>query len=84
MAPATTVKKRAIRQNQKHPARRKPHGPNKNHTGGPRTTQKPAKTVRRENLTVFDWMLVFDFVDKHPDGDQTAIVEHFANRPEGS
>jgi hypothetical protein len=83
MAPISTIKKRAIRQKPTAPSRHKPHGPNKNQTVKHRTTQKPIRDVKRERLTLFDWMLVLAFVDDHPDWDQTAIVEHFANRREG-
>ncbi|KAJ7579447.1 hypothetical protein C8J56DRAFT_1059046 [Mycena floridula] len=75
-------KKRAIRPNQKPPKGHKPHGPNKSHTGAPRTTQRRMEARKRERLTAFDWLLVYRFVDDHPDWDQAEVVEHFASRRE--
>ncbi|KAJ7580836.1 hypothetical protein C8J56DRAFT_1057794 [Mycena floridula] len=53
-----------------------------NHTGAPRTTQRRMEARKRERLTAFDWLLVYVFVDDHPDWDQAEVVEHFASRRE--
>ncbi|KAJ7580749.1 hypothetical protein C8J56DRAFT_1057696 [Mycena floridula] len=39
---------------------------------------------KRERLTAFDWLLVYRFVDDHPDWDQAEVVEHFASHREGA
>ena len=38
----------------------------------------------RENLTLHDWMTVFQFVDEHPSMSQQAIVMHFKTQAEGA
>ena len=75
-------KTRKVRITQKKAKAFKPKRPHKSSDSTPHTTQKPLKK-RRENLTLFDWLLVLDFVNSHPDWDQQAIVDHFANRKEG-
>ncbi|KAJ7196870.1 hypothetical protein GGX14DRAFT_310528, partial [Mycena pura] len=50
----------------------------------PRTTAKP-KEKRRENLTLFDWLTVIEYVEEHSESNvsQKDVVEYFANRAEG-
>ncbi|KAF8558114.1 hypothetical protein OG21DRAFT_1405612, partial [Imleria badia] len=35
------------------------------------------------NLTLYDWMTVFGYVDTHPDASQTDVVNFFQTRAEG-
>src|SRR5438046_7490343 len=48
----------------------------------PATSAIPEKT--RENLTLHDWMIVFMYMDSHPDLGQHEIVKHFKTKPGGT
>jgi len=50
---------------------------------GPRTTAKPITKKKRENLTPFDWMTVFSYIDDHPTLSQDDIVKYFQTRHKG-
>lgn len=50
----------------------------------PRTAAKPAQTTQRENLTGYDWMTVYAYVDEHPRVSQGEIVRHFASKTDGA
>jgi len=43
----------------------------------PKTSAKIVKGENHENLTLHDWMMVFTFIDQHPDMTQCNIVKHF-------
>jgi len=73
--------------------RRKPRekpGPYKRQTkpGVPKATPASSaiirKQIKRDNLTLHDWMVVFAFIDDHPDMGQAAVVEHFASKIDGA
>ena len=72
--------------------RRKPRekpGPYKRKTkpGVPKATPATSavirKPIKRDNLTLHDWMVVFAFIDDHPDMGQEAVVKHFASKMDG-
>jgi hypothetical protein len=50
---------------------------------GPATSTKLSDTSRRKNLTLNDWLMVFAYIDEHPDLPQDRIVQHFKTRKEG-
>ncbi|KAF8228277.1 hypothetical protein L208DRAFT_1404088 [Tricholoma matsutake] len=50
----------------------------------PRTAAKPAQTTQHENLTGYDWMTVYAYVDEHPRVSQGEIVQHFASKTDGA
>ncbi|KAF5364479.1 hypothetical protein D9758_010645 [Tetrapyrgos nigripes] len=78
MAISSSTKVRTVRTNQKKPTKFKPQGPHKSNNQ-PRTSAKPTQT-RRENLTLFDWLQVLDYVDDHPDLTQPQIVRYCETR----
>ncbi|KIN95258.1 hypothetical protein M404DRAFT_34310 [Pisolithus tinctorius Marx 270] len=41
------------------------------------TSAKPIKSKQRENLTLHDWLTIFEFIDSHPNVSQDRVVEHF-------
>ena len=49
----------------------------------PRTSAK-AITTHRQNLTLSDWLVVFQFIDEHPNVSQSQVVLHFKTRQEGA
>lgn len=55
----------------------------KNTANMPKTSAVPVAKARRQRLTTWDWIQVYEFVDAHPDMTQAQIVEHFANRKVG-
>ena len=54
----------------------------------PKTSAKSSVGVtpsqRHENLTLADWLTVFNFIDEHPGILQTHVVKHFKTRKEGA
>jgi hypothetical protein len=51
----------------------------------PKTSTRPIKKEKRENLTLFDWMTVYTYVDTLPQPiNQGEVVRYFATRPEGA
>ena len=51
----------------------------------PKTSTQPIKTPKRENLTLFDWMTVYTYVDTLPQPiNQGDVVKYFATRPQGA
>ena len=50
----------------------------------PATSAKEQNTGARENLTLHDWMMVFTYVDEHPDALQADVVKHFATQRTGA
>jgi hypothetical protein len=40
----------------------------------PKTSAKPVATTRKPQLTLADWLLVYDYVNDHPDASQAEIV----------
>ena len=65
---------------------RKPNGA----TDNPGNAKSSAKHLpapegeQRSNLTLHDWLMVFAFIDTHPDMSQDAIVEHFKGHHNGA
>ena len=50
----------------------------------PATVAKPTVTKKYETLTLQDWLIVFSFVDNHPDMPQSEVVEQFKTQHEGA
>ena len=51
----------------------------------PKTSAWLIEKPRRENLTLFDWMTVYTYVDTLPQPvNQGQVVRYFATRPEGA
>ncbi|KIK30818.1 hypothetical protein PISMIDRAFT_86865 [Pisolithus microcarpus 441] len=50
----------------------------------PTTSAKDEQTTSRENLTLYDWMTVFTYIDEHPGASQEDIVQHFATKKTGA
>ncbi|KAH0835932.1 hypothetical protein J3R83DRAFT_9839 [Lanmaoa asiatica] len=66
------------------PYQQRPREKNPSQTDAPVTSAKSIKTKTcRENLTLNDWLTVFDFIDSHPHVLQEQIVEHFKTWQEG-
>ena len=67
------------------PYQRKPRETNPSQTGTPAPSAKSIKTKAcRGNLTLNDWLTVFDVIGSHPDVPQERVVEHFKMRQEGA
>lgn len=64
----------------------KPTKPQKdtNQNPPPRSTAKQLVNQPRENLTLADWLFVFQWVDAHPRAAQTDVVRFFASKPDGA
>jgi hypothetical protein len=43
----------------------------------PATSSKPVQKGGQENLTLYDWLTVFQFMDNHPDLGHANIVTQF-------
>ena len=57
-------------------------GPSKE---SPKSSAKSIEKTKRENLTLFDWMTVYAYVDSLPQPiNQGKVVKYFATRPEGA
>ena len=60
------------------------------HSPGPsketlKTSAQPIKVAKQENLTLFDWMTVYTYVDSLPQPiNQGEVVKYFATRPQGA
>lgn len=66
-----------------YPTKSKP-GP-KGKTTAPKTAAHPPQDAPRSNLTLADWLVVFEYWDAHKhEKSQGAIVKHFATRREGA
>src|SRR5258708_36448312 len=51
----------------------------------PKTSTQPIKMAKQENLTLFDWMTVYTYVDTLPQLiNQGEVVKYFATRPQGT
>src|SRR5260221_12545410 len=51
----------------------------------PKTSTQPIKMAKWENLTLFDWMTVYTYVDTLPQPiNQGEVVKYFATRPQGA
>jgi len=50
----------------------------------PATSAKQQNTGARENLTLHDWMMVFAYIDDHPNVSQVAVTKHFATLQTGA
>ena len=52
--------------------------------GNPKSSARPIGGTARKNLTLFDWMTVYAYVDTLPHPiKQVDVVNYFATRPEG-
>src|SRR5258707_4262591 len=50
-----------------------------------KTSTQPIKMAKQENLTLFDWMTVYTYVDTLPQPiNQGEVVKYFATRPQGT
>ena len=47
--------------------------------GDPRTSAQLPKALSHQNLTLSDWLIVYSYVDSHPDASQADIVQHFGS-----
>jgi hypothetical protein len=85
MAPTLTEKTRKPRENGK-PYKLKPKEkkPKVRKEDIPKTSAKPVVPARKPQLTLADWLLVYEYVDKHPASSQAEIVHYFATRAEGA
>ncbi|KAG1865845.1 hypothetical protein DFJ58DRAFT_838488 [Suillus subalutaceus] len=76
---------RSPKKRQSHPKpapyKRKPKTPHQK--DGPATSTKHSDTSERKNLTLNDWLMVFAYINEHPDLPQDRIVQHFKTRKEG-
>jgi len=45
---------------------------------------KPITSRKQDNLTLYDWMTVFSYIDAHPGMPQEKIVEYFRMQQEGA
>ena len=51
----------------------------------PKTSAQLIEKPQRENLILFDWMTVYNYVDTLPQPiNQGKVVRYFATRPEGA
>jgi len=50
----------------------------------PRTSAQLPKASSHQNLTLSDWLIVYSYVDSHPDVPQADIVQHFGSLPTGA
>ncbi|PVF93686.1 hypothetical protein CPB86DRAFT_683040, partial [Serendipita vermifera] len=51
----------------------------------PKTSAQPLEPDAPENLTLYDWMTVFEYIDKQKKPiNQQEIANHFKSRPEGA
>lgn len=67
------------------PYQRKPQEKDLGQSSAPVTLAKSIKTKTcRENLTLNDWLTVFQFIDSHPDVPQERVIEHFKTLQEGA
>ncbi|KAF8550973.1 hypothetical protein OG21DRAFT_1605567 [Imleria badia] len=66
------------------PYKRKPKEALQKSGPGPRpvSSAKPLEAKQGKNLTLYDWMTVFGYVDTHPDASQTDVVNFFQTRAE--
>jgi hypothetical protein len=63
------------------PYKRKPKMPHQK--DGPATSAKISDTSGRKNLPLNDWLMVFAYIDEHPDLPQDRVVQHFKTQKEG-
>ena len=75
----------------KRKPRKLPHYSTQGHKGAGRLNETPKSSARpigkttRQNLTLFDWMSVYAYVDTLPQPiNQGEVVNHFATRPKGA
>jgi hypothetical protein len=81
--PQEEWKRKCQKQPIQHPKQGHEHlpGPSKE---TPKTSTQPIKKEKCENLTLFNWMTVYIYVDTLPQPiNQGEVVRYFATRPEG-
>ena len=49
----------------------------------PKTSAKQTESRSRQNLTLADWLTVFEFMDTHPHLSQGQVVDYFGSRTSG-
>lgn len=76
---ASTRKARTLK-----PYTSKPGPKGKQSHDAPLTSAKASVSNTRDNLTLYDWLSIFAYIDRHPGLGQAAIVMHFKTRKEGS
>jgi hypothetical protein len=63
----------------------KPRPPRKKKNDTPKSSAQPIQEAARQNLTLYDWMTVFAYIDTLAKPiNQVAIVEHFRSLPTGA
>lgn len=50
----------------------------------PKTSAKAAESGHRSNLTLSDWLTVYQFINNHPSLPQREVIKHFATCPTGA
>ena len=51
----------------------------------PKTSTQPIEKAKRENLTLWDWLTVYAYVDTLPQPiNQGEVVQYFSTRPQGA
>jgi uncharacterized protein YecA (UPF0149 family) len=60
-------------------------GPSAQTADTPKTSARAIATTHHwQNLTLSDWLIVFQFIDEHPNIFQSQVVEHFKTHREGA
>ncbi|KAL0564111.1 hypothetical protein V5O48_017943 [Marasmius crinis-equi] len=77
----TSQKTRKVRTNQRVATAHQLKKPHKSATA-PKTTAKPLHE-KKEDLTLANWLEVFDYMDAKPGLTQQQVVNYFASRPSG-
>ena len=73
---------RKPREKPKKPYARKPKA--KASQGSDSPTASASKAKGRQNLALCDWLMVFAYMDSHPDLTQGQIVRHFSSLKDGA
>ena len=78
--PSNLLKRKATDRSKARPAK-KPRVPKPKNP--PATSALPPIDDKRRNLTLADWMMVYAYIDSHPDANQGEIVKYFRTHPSG-
>ncbi|KIK90001.1 hypothetical protein PAXRUDRAFT_152047 [Paxillus rubicundulus Ve08.2h10] len=68
---------------QEKPTNRLPVKQQKHTQDGPATSAQLPQQTSCQNLTLTDWLLIYAYINSHPDVSQAGIVEHFQTCHEG-
>ncbi|KAF5313799.1 hypothetical protein D9758_019031 [Tetrapyrgos nigripes] len=71
---------RTVRNNTAKPKKNKPKGLHKKNNK-PKTSAQSTQT-QCQNLTLYDWLQVIDYIDDHPELTQLQIVNYFSSCPD--